>query len=99
MLNGNGHLEGFADIAEQMPSIDDLTGVGSVGPNAFCEDSGTIACNDSDGRMSSQPVRQRAGIASGKEIDNLVYLQIDDHRFVSPSEAPSPFVDAHDTRH
>ena len=81
-----------------MPSIYHLADIGSAGPNAISEDFSTIAGDDFDGRMSFEPVRQRASIAIGKEIDNLVYLQIDDHRSVPPSTAPSPLVDANDTR-
>lgn len=98
MMNGNGSLESLANIAKEVPPIDDLTGVGSSGPNAFGKDFGAIASDDLDGRMSFEPVRQRAGIAIGKEIDDLVSLQIDDHRSVSPSAAPGPLVDADDTR-
>src|SRR4051812_45079585 len=90
--------ERITAVAQQMPPVRDLNGLwrslaGSIGVGA-----GTIADDDLDRRMVLEPRGQGLDRAVGQQVDAAPALEITEDRAVALAFAPSPVIDAEDTR-
>lgn len=91
-------LEDIANVAEQVPAIGDLHGVGCAAPRAVGVALRAIAADDLDARMRGEPRREVIGRAVCEQIDDRVALEIDEHDTVGLTAPPSPVVDAEHAR-
>ena len=64
-------------VAQQVPAIGDLYGVGSPLTDPVRVGTSAITRDDFDTRMSTQPGRERRRLTVRQQIDDLVLLQID----------------------
>jgi hypothetical protein len=90
--------QGVAEVAQKVPAVRDLDGLGRAAANAVGVSTGAVTRDDVDAGMVAQPSPNRLRLAVGQNIDGTVALQIDDDRAVALSLAPSPVVDADDAR-
>ena len=73
-------LHGIAEIAQQMPAIRNLDGVGCALSGTVGVGAGAIARDEGHARVLPQPHRQGLGLTVGKQIHHAVALQVDQDR-------------------
>jgi len=86
--------QGVAEVAQKVPAVRDLDGLGRAAANAVGVSTGAVTRDDVDAGMVVQPSPDRLRLAVGQDINGTVALQIDDERAVALSSTPSPVVDA-----
>ena len=86
-------LYGVAEVAEQMPSICHLDSVRRALTDPVGIRASTITGDDLDARMTAQPPTDCRRFAVRQQIDDLVRLQVHQHRAVAATPPPSPVVD------
>ena len=86
-------LDGITKVAQQMPAIRDLYGVGSALTDPIRIGTGAITRDDFDAGMSAQPGRERRRFTVRQQVDDLVLLQIDQDGAVVMATPPCPVVD------
>jgi len=90
--------QGVAEVAQKVPAICNLNGLGRAAANAVGVSTGAVTRDDLDAGMVVQPSPNRLRLTVGQNIDRTVALQIDDERAVMLAPAPSPVIDADDAR-
>jgi len=90
--------QGVAEVAQKVPAVRDLDGLGRAAANAVVVSTGAVARDDVDARMVAQPCPDRLRLAARQNVDGAVALQIDDELAAALSSTPSPVVDADDAR-
>lgn len=88
----------LAEVAQQMPAIQDVHRLGRPQPDGLAVDLGPVAGDDLSPRMAPQPSGDRFGLAIGQEIGDHPAFQIDDHRAVAVPATPGPLVDSDHAR-
>lgn len=83
MLAADRLLQRLAEVAQQMPAIQDVHRLGRPQPDGLAVDLGPVAGDDHNPRMAPQPSGDRFGLAIGQEIGDHPAFQIDDHRAVA----------------
>src|SRR5690349_8320072 len=91
MLIGNG-LDGITQVAQQVPAVGDLHGVGSPLTDTVRAGTRAITRDDFDTRMSAQPGRECRRLTIRQQVDNLVLLQINQDGAVAMATPPRPVV-------
>ena len=84
---GDG-LDRISEVAQQVPSIRNLYGVGSALADAVRVGTGAITCNNFDAGMALQPGRECRCLAVRQQVDDLVLLQIDQDGAVAMAAPP-----------
>lgn len=93
VLAGDRFLQGLAQVAQQVPSIEDMHRLGRALLDALGIHLGPIAGDDLDPGMAPQPVGDRLGVAIGQEVRDGSSFQVDDDRAVAQPAPPRPLVD------
>src|SRR5215471_5409346 len=89
---------GVANVAQQMPTVSYLDGIGRSLAHTVGIGTCTVACDHFDTRVLSEPGSQRFRLPIRQEVDHLVAFQIDQNRSIAMATAPSPVVDGKHTR-
>ena len=96
--NGGGRvpvcevLDSVAEVAEQMPSIGHLNGVGRALTNSVGIRASTITGDDLDTGAITQPPTDCRCFTVRQQIDDLVRLQVHQYRAVAVTPPPGPVV-------
>ena len=85
-------LYGRAQVAQQVPTIRDLDGVGRALARAVRIGAGAVARDHLDAGVGAQPGRERLGPPVGQQIHDPVALEVDEHRPVAVAAAPRPII-------
>ena len=86
--------QSVAAITQQMPAVQDLSGIRRAPAGAVGIGADAVADNGRDSRMLPQPRRQSVGIAVGQQVDHPATLEIAQDRAVALAFAPCPIIDA-----
>jgi len=71
-------VHGIAEIAQHVPAVGHLHGVGRTLAGAVRIGPGTVARDDLNAGVPLQPCRQRAGLPVRQQVHDLVALQVVD---------------------
>jgi hypothetical protein len=85
--------QGVAQVPHQVQPIDDLHRLWGAVPNPFGIKPTPIAADDLDTRVCLQPRRDRWGRANGKQVNDLMALEITHNSPKAPASPPGPFVE------
>ena len=86
-------LDGFPDIAEQVPPIGNLDSARRTLTDAVGISACTIPGDDLDTWAIPQPRGQRRGFTIRQKVDHLVRLQVNQHGAVVTATPPRPVID------
>ena len=89
-------LQGVVQVAEQVPAVGDLNGLGGAGGRAADVIVGPVAADDLDFGMVLQPITQRLRRPLGQQIHWAAALQVAEDRAVVVALAEGPVIDAQD---
>ena len=85
-------LDDITKVVQKVPAIRDLYGVGSALTDPVRVGTGAITRDDFDARMSAQPGRKRRRLTVRQQVDDLIFLQIDQDGTVMMATPPRPIV-------
>ncbi|AWV18250.1 hypothetical protein A3862_24315 [Methylobacterium sp. XJLW] len=91
-------LQRLAEVAQQMPAVQDVHRLGRPQPDGLAIDLGPVAGDDLNPGMAPQPSGDRFGLAIGQEIGDDPTFQIDDHRAVAAPALPGRLIDSDHAR-
>lgn len=93
-MRGDGLVDGFAEVVEQVPSISDLDRVGRAGARTVGVGAGPVSADDLHLGMVAEPLGQRVGVAARQDLDRTVGGHVDQHRAVHVPTSEREIVDA-----
>jgi hypothetical protein len=82
--------EGFTQIAQQVPAVSNLRGLGRRSHCGLRINAGPITAHNLDSRMSPQPCRRAVHAAIRQQVDRLAFLKIAENRAVTVTFTPCP---------
>jgi hypothetical protein len=91
-------LQEVTKIAQQVPTIGHLNGVGSALGGPVGVKASTISADDLNPRMCLEPGRQSRSAALRQQIHEVVLLQIDQDRAIGLAFVFRPIIDPKHTR-
>ena len=86
-------LDGFPEIAKQVPPVSDLDSTRCTLANTVGISSCTIAGDDLYAWAIPQPGGERCSLTISEKVDHPVRLQVDQHCAVVTATPPRPVVD------
>lgn len=89
-------FEGFAQITDQMPTVDDVLGLWRAQCGAARLRHGAITAEDGDTRMGPEPGGKRVSRAVGQEIKRPMALQVHQQGAIGAPATHGPIVHAKD---
>jgi hypothetical protein len=97
MVTANNGLNGVAKIAQQMPPITHLNRVRSSLTDAVRVGAGSIAGNNLNPGMLTQPLSEAVSLPIRQQVDHCIAFQIDQNGPISAAPAPGPVINRQDT--
>ena len=92
MVAINDGPNGIAEVAQQVPTVGHLDRLLRALPNSIGVGTSTVARDNFNSGMLTEPIRQRLGLAVRQQIYDLIALKIDENRAVAMSTPPSPII-------
>nr|WP_245685698.1 hypothetical protein [Streptomyces yerevanensis] len=89
-------LHRFGEVAQQVPGVRRLPGLGSPAPGTFGVSAGPVRADHLDFRMAAQPVGERVGVPARQHIDRATSFQVHQDRGVRVALAQREVVDPKD---
>jgi hypothetical protein len=93
MVTIDNSLNGIAKIAQHVPAVGDLHSVWRTLSDTVGVGPGTVARDNLDARVLTEPVGQRCCLPIGQQIHDPIALQIDQNGSIPMATTPSPVID------